>query len=38
VSIDKLSDVPKLLEFYMGKNTPTRKEYIMDNLSDDPLG
>jgi DNA gyrase/topoisomerase IV subunit B len=38
VNIDKLSDVPKLLEFYMGKNTPTRKEYIMDNLSDDPLG
>ena len=38
VTIDKLSDVPKLLEFYMGKNTPVRKEYIMDNLSDDPLG
>lgn len=38
VTIDKLSDVPKLLEFYMGKNTPLRKDYIMDNLSDDPLG
>ncbi|MCJ7601955.1 MAG: toprim domain-containing protein, partial [Desulfobulbaceae bacterium] len=32
VSIDRLSDVPKLLSFYMGKNTPVRKEYIMNNL------
>jgi DNA gyrase/topoisomerase IV subunit B len=38
VSIDKLSDVPKLLEFYMGKNTPDRKEYIMNNLVDKPTG
>ncbi|MDF1577870.1 MAG: DNA topoisomerase IV subunit B [Desulfobulbales bacterium] len=37
VNIDKLSDVPKLLEFYMGKNTPSRKEYIMENLVDKPL-
>ncbi|MCB2184052.1 MAG: type IIA DNA topoisomerase subunit B [Desulfobulbaceae bacterium] len=33
VSIDKLSDVPKLLSFYMGKNTPMRKEYIMNHLT-----
>jgi len=32
VSIDKLSEVPAILEFYMGKNTPERKEYIMENL------
>lgn len=32
VCIDKLSDVPKLLTFYMGKNTPARKEYIMNHL------
>lgn len=27
-----LSQVPTTLEFYMGKNTPERKEYIMGNL------
>jgi DNA gyrase/topoisomerase IV subunit B len=32
VNIDRLSDVPRLLSFYMGKNTPTRKEYIMEHL------
>ncbi len=33
VSIDKLSEVPKLLSFYMGKNTPERRDYIMQNLN-----
>ncbi|MEN8140647.1 MAG: toprim domain-containing protein [Thermodesulfobacteriota bacterium] len=32
VNIDTLSEVPKLLEFYMGKNTPQRKDYIMEHL------
>ena len=32
VNIDKLSEVPKLLKFYMGKNTPHRKEYIINHL------
>jgi DNA gyrase/topoisomerase IV subunit B len=32
VNIDKLSEVPRVLNFYMGKNTPARKEYIMNNL------
>jgi DNA gyrase/topoisomerase IV subunit B len=32
VSIDRLSEVPRVLKFYMGKNTPERKEYIMNNL------
>ncbi|MFZ5775493.1 MAG: toprim domain-containing protein [Thermodesulfobacteriota bacterium] len=32
VSIDTLSEVPRLLTFYMGKNTPDRREYIMEHL------
>jgi len=32
VSIQNLSDVKPTLEFYMGKNTPARKEFIMHNL------
>lgn len=32
VSIDTLSEIPHLLEFYMGKNTPKRREYIMAHL------
>lgn len=32
VNLDKLSEVPKLLSFYMGKNTPERRQYIIGNL------
>jgi DNA gyrase/topoisomerase IV subunit B len=32
VTLDSLSEVTKVLSFYMGKNTPQRKQYIMDNL------
>jgi len=32
VSIDKLSDVPRILTFFMGKNTPERRHFIMENL------
>jgi len=32
VDIQSLSEVSKALEFYMGKNTPTRKNFIIDNL------
>jgi len=32
VTIDRLSEIPTLLSFYMGKNTPVRRDYIMDNL------
>jgi len=32
VNIDRLSEVPGILSFYMGKNTPDRKEYIMNHL------
>ncbi len=32
VSINAFSDIKATLEFYMGKNTPERKEFIMNNL------
>jgi topoisomerase-4 subunit B len=32
VDIQTLSGVPELLAFYMGKNTPERREFIMQNL------
>ncbi len=35
VDIQTLKAVPEVLEFYMGKNTPTRREYIMQNLVND---
>jgi DNA gyrase subunit B/topoisomerase-4 subunit B len=32
VTIENLSDIKPTLEFYMGKNTPERKNFIMHNL------
>ncbi|MBN2615179.1 MAG: type IIA DNA topoisomerase subunit B [Bacteroidales bacterium] len=32
VILKRESSVPETLEFYMGKNTPTRQEFIIDNL------
>jgi len=32
VTINSLKTVPQVLEFYMGKNTPERRDYIMKNL------
>lgn len=32
VTLDSISEIPKVLTFYMGKNTPERKQYIMENL------
>jgi DNA gyrase/topoisomerase IV subunit B len=32
VSVDSQRVVPRLLEFFMGKNTPKRRSYIMDHL------
>ncbi len=32
VRLDSLSEVSRVLKFYMGKNTPERKQYIMDHL------
>lgn len=33
VSIQTLQNVPQVLEFYMGKNTPTRREFIVNHLA-----
>ena len=35
VSVNTLKQVPQVLSFYMGKNTPERREYIMRNLIED---
>ena len=32
VTIDKIHEVPEILKFFMGQNTPERREYIMGNL------
>ena len=32
VGVRSLSAVPNTLEFYMGKNTPDRRDYIVENL------
>lgn len=32
VNVQSIVRVPNTLEFYMGKNTPDRREYIMENL------
>ncbi|MDD3885824.1 MAG: toprim domain-containing protein [Victivallaceae bacterium] len=32
VTLDNMRNVPELLGFYMGENTPSRKDYIMTNL------
>ncbi len=32
VTVNTFSDIKSTLEFYMGKNTPERKQFIMDNL------
>ena len=30
--LDKETSIDKLLEFYMGKNTPDRQKFIIENL------
>jgi topoisomerase-4 subunit B len=35
VDVQTLKAVPEILEFYMGKNTPERREFIMQNLISD---
>ena len=32
VSVEHIKDIADTLQFYMGKNTPERKQFIMDNL------
>ncbi|NGX58325.1 MAG: DNA gyrase subunit B [Chlamydiae bacterium] len=36
VTVHHFSDIKPTLEFYMGKNTPKRKNFIMDNLINEP--
>lgn len=33
VSVDSAHAIQPLLQFYMGKNTPDRREYIMGHLA-----
>jgi topoisomerase-4 subunit B len=35
VTVNAIKAVPQVLSFYMGKNTPERREYIMKNLIDE---
>ncbi len=35
IAVANYSDIKSSLEFYMGKNTPDRKQFIMDNLISD---
>ena len=32
VTLDNMKNIPELLGFFMGNNTPKRREYIMNNL------
>ncbi len=32
VNVKSIKNIPETLEFYMGKNTPERRDYIMGNL------
>ncbi len=32
VTVENLPATPHILDFYMGKNTPERRTYIMDRL------
>ena len=34
VSVNERYEIPKMLTFYMGKNTPARKQYIMEHMID----
>ena len=35
VTIDNQKDIESILRFYMGPNSPTRREYVLDNLLSD---
>ncbi len=32
VNLSSIKVIPEVLEFYMGKNTPDRRDFIMENL------
>ncbi len=35
VTVDNIGDIESILRFYMGANTPSRRNYILDNLLSD---
>jgi len=35
VTVGSMGEVKKALDFYMGKNTPARKDFIVQNLISD---
>ena len=35
VNVRSIQSIPDTLNFYMGKNTPERREYIVENLLDE---
>ena len=35
VSVHNLSEINQTLDFYMGKNTPARRDFIVENLITD---
>ena len=37
VSVGSMGEVEKSLDFFMGKNTPARKDFIVENLSTEVL-
>jgi topoisomerase-4 subunit B len=37
VSVGSMGEVEKSLDFFMGKNTPQRKDFIVENLATDVL-
>lgn len=37
ITVNLFSDIKPTLEFYMGKNTPERKKFIMDNLINEDI-
>jgi len=37
VQVREIKRVPEILEFYMGKNTPARRDYIMENIVDEAV-
>jgi len=37
ITVNNFSDIKSTLEFYMGKNTPKRKQFIMENLINEEL-
>jgi len=37
VGVGSLGEVGKVLEFFMGKNTPARRDFIIENLSPEAI-